>query len=80
MLRLPGHAHRRELKKLLQEANVLPWWRERVPLIFSDQTLIAVADLWVSAEFAATSEEEGVRIVWEHRPTIEAVDTDRSTT
>jgi len=73
MLRLPGHTHRRELKKLLQETNVLPWWRDRVPLIFSAETLVAVADMWVNADFAAAPEEEGVQIVWEGRPPLEAV-------
>lgn len=72
-LRLPGHRHRRQLKKLLQEANVLPWWRDRLPLLFAGDTLVAVADLWISAEFAAGEGEEGVRIVWEERPPIEAV-------
>lgn len=70
-LRLPGHAHRRQLKKLLQEANVLPWWRDRLPLLFAGDALVAVADLWISAEFAASEAEEGVRIVWEERPRIE---------
>jgi tRNA(Ile)-lysidine synthase len=72
-LRLPGHAHRRSLKNLLQEANVLPWWRNRLPLVYVDGTLIAVADLWVNAEFAAEDREAGVRIVWERRPQIEGL-------
>jgi tRNA(Ile)-lysidine synthase len=72
-LRLPGHRHRRQLKKLLQEANVLPWWRDRLPLLFAGDALVAVADLWISAEFAANDGEEGVRIVWDERPPIEAV-------
>jgi tRNA(Ile)-lysidine synthase len=71
-LRLPGHRHRRQLKKLLQEANVLPWWRDRLPLVFAGDTLVAVADLWISAEFAASEDEPGVRIVWDDRPPIEA--------
>jgi len=71
-LRLPGHAHRRELKKLLQEANVLPWWRERLPLIYAGDTLIAVADLWIAAEYAAGADEEGVVLIWEERPRMEA--------
>lgn len=72
-LRLRGHAHHRSLKNLLQEANVLPWWRDRLPLVYVDGELAAVADLWVNAEFAAEDREEGVRIVWEHRPQIEGV-------
>jgi tRNA(Ile)-lysidine synthase len=72
-LRLPGHAHRRPLKKLLQEANVLPWWRDRLPLVFIGDALVAVADLWVNADYAAQINEEGVSIVWEQRPQIEGV-------
>ena len=71
-LRLPGHRHRRQLKKLLQEANVLPWWRDRLPLVFAGEALVAVADLWISAEFAASEGEAGVCIVWDERPPIEA--------
>lgn len=35
----------RELKTLLQEAGVPPWQRERLPLVFDGETLIAVAGL-----------------------------------
>jgi tRNA(Ile)-lysidine synthase len=72
-LRLPGRTHRSALKKLLQEANVLPWWRDRLPLVYAGNTLIAVADLWIDASFAANDEEESVRIVWDGRPPLEAV-------
>lgn len=72
-IRLPGRDHHHELKKLLQEACVLPWWRDRLPLLYADDTLVAVADLWVAADFAASEAEDAVRIVWEGRPQIEAV-------
>jgi len=68
-IRLPGERHHRELKKLLQE-SVLPWWRERVPLIYAAETLIAVGDLWISADCAATRDDAGVQIVWSSRPAI----------
>jgi tRNA(Ile)-lysidine synthase len=71
-LRLPGRAHRSDLKKLLQEADVLPWWRERLPLVFAGEQLIAVADLWIDANFAAGEREESVRIVWDGRPPLDA--------
>ena len=66
-LRLPGRSHRSYLKNLLQEAHMLPWWRERLPLIYAGKTLVAVADLWVAAEFF-TDDTAAVRIVWEQRP------------
>ncbi|MCK5432306.1 MAG: tRNA lysidine(34) synthetase TilS, partial [Gammaproteobacteria bacterium] len=36
-----GRSHTHELKKLLQEEGVLPWLRDRIPLIFYDNDLIA---------------------------------------
>src|SRR5262249_44722844 len=52
-LRPAGDAHHRKLKKLLQDARVLPWWRDRVPLIYAADRLLAVGDLWIAEEFAA---------------------------
>lgn len=34
------------LKKLLQERQVPPWWRDRVPLLYLGEELLAVGDLW----------------------------------
>jgi tRNA(Ile)-lysidine synthase len=61
------------LKKLLQEARVLPWWRGRLPLLCADDHLLAVGDLWIAREFAATGSAPGVRVEWRHRPAIIAV-------
>jgi tRNA(Ile)-lysidine synthase len=63
-----GDAHHRKLKKLLQDASVLPWWRDRVPLIYASEQLVAVGDLWIAQEFAARGGEDALRIVWEERP------------
>jgi tRNA(Ile)-lysidine synthase len=63
-----GDAHHRKLKKLLQDAGVLPWWRDRVPLIYAGEQLVAVGDLWIAEEFAARDGEDALRIVWEERP------------
>ncbi len=67
-LRPAGDVHRRKLKKLLQSSAVLPWWRERLPLIYSDGRLAAVGDLWIAQEFAAEAGEPAARIVWQGRP------------
>lgn len=61
---------RHGLKKLLQEARVLPWWRGRLPLLSAGDHLLAVGDLWISREFAATDSAPGVRVEWRHRPPI----------
>ena len=38
---------RRTVKKLLQEHGVPPWWRDRVPLLYLGEELLAVGDLWL---------------------------------
>jgi tRNA(Ile)-lysidine synthase len=70
-IRPVGAAHHRELKKLLQERGVVPWMRERVPLVFAGETLVAVADLWIAAEFAVRADETGLRLRWEAHPRID---------
>jgi tRNA(Ile)-lysidine synthase len=43
--RLLGKSHTSSLKQLLQEAAVPPWWRQRVPLLYWGESLLAIADL-----------------------------------
>lgn len=77
-VQLAGDAFHRKLKKLLQSAAILPWWRDRLPLIYSDGQLIAVGDLWIAADFAAHPGEAASTIVWEDRPQIQSTATDKS--
>lgn len=60
----------RELKKLLQERAVVPWMRSRIPLLYSRGTLVAVADLWLAREAAATDGESALRVRWEDHPPV----------
>jgi len=62
-----GGAHRRDLRKWLQERDVLPWRRGELPLLFAGDRLVAVADLGVAADFAARSDEPSWRIEWAGR-------------
>lgn len=64
-LRPLGAAHTRSLKQLFQEAGVPPWLRDRMPLVYCDTELVAVADRWVAAEFAARADAEGRLFHWE---------------
>lgn len=73
MLRAAGESHHRSLKKRLQDANVLPWWRGRLPVVYAGDRLAAVGDLWVSAELAAAPGELGLKIVWRDKPSIYAL-------
>ena len=50
-IRLPGRTGHHALKKLFQEAGVPPWIRETMPLVYLDEQLAAVGDLWISADF-----------------------------
>lgn len=75
-LKAAGEAHGRSLKKRLQDANVLPWWRGRLPLVYAGDRLVAVGDLWVNAEFAAYPHEPGMRIIWSEKPQIHALVSD----
>lgn len=65
-----GGAHRRELSNLYQEAGVVPWMRDRIPLLYAGDRLAAVAGLWLEQELSA---EQGVRalgVSWENHPSL----------
>lgn len=53
------------LKNLLQEEGVVPWMRDRLPLVYSGDHLVAVADLWIAADAASCP---GTGIAWKNRP------------
>jgi tRNA(Ile)-lysidine synthase len=65
----PGRPRKR-LKDLCQEAGVVPWMRERLPLVFVGDQLVAVADLWIDADFAAEAGRPALKPVWTGRPQI----------
>ena len=48
---LPGRKGHHALKNLFQEAGIPPWERESIPLVYLDDKLAAVGDLWISADF-----------------------------
>ena len=54
-----GRLHSQRLKKLLQEANIPPWDRESIPLVYFKDELIAVVGLWVCKQYAVSGDEEG---------------------
>lgn len=69
------------VKELLRAAGVLPWARERVPLLYAGRRLVAVADLAVAAPFRAEGSRRGGRLTleWLDRPEITAAATGRPT-
>jgi tRNA(Ile)-lysidine synthase len=59
-----GRNRSQKLKKLLQESDTSPWLRDRLPLIYVDKELAAVADLWVCDKFHTHPEEVGITFSW----------------
>ena len=64
VIRRLGHRHHQTLKKLFQARGIPPWERDRVPLVYHGNDLIAVAGLWVCAGFEAPPGTPGIRFVW----------------
>jgi len=54
-----GRQHSQSLKKLLQEASIPPWERDVIPLVYSDDELVAVAGFWVSKKYSVMGDEDG---------------------
>ena len=65
-----GHAWVSTHKKLLQEHEIEPWLRDRLPLLYLDQTLVCIPGIGVSEQYAAKSGESGLDINW-RRPKFE---------
>ena len=59
-----GRGASQSLKKLFQEYQLETWLRDRVPLIYSSEQLVMVADLWVCEGFQAAAGEPGWLTVW----------------
>ncbi len=59
-----GRAHSQSMKKLLQEYGVPPWWRDRLPLLYDGDVLVAVADLWVCEGHRADADRPGYKFHW----------------
>ena len=62
-----GRKRSHKLKKLLQEDGVVPWMRQRIPLLYSGDCLVAVGDLWIAEN---ASKINGYGILWRNRPAL----------
>jgi tRNA(Ile)-lysidine synthase len=63
-----GHTQHRPLRKWLQERGVLPWLRDRVPLVYAGEELVAVGGVAYGAQYAAQADEPSWEIAWTGRP------------
>ena len=64
-IRPAAGAPTKKLKKLLQDEGVVPWMRDRLPLVFAGEALVAVADIWLAADAVS---EPGTAVIWDDRP------------
>jgi tRNA(Ile)-lysidine synthase len=66
-----GAERDRPLNQWFQEHGIVPWMRERIPLIVHDQRIVAIADLALS-EHAVRARASGAkwRVVWRDRPRV----------
>lgn len=54
----------RTLKYLMQEAHIPPWQREKMPLIYWQDTLACVPGIGIAHELQANQNEQGLEINW----------------
>ena len=55
---------RRTLKNLFQEWGVLPWERDRIPLLFDGEELVCVVGYFIHEAYAALAGERGWEVRW----------------
>lgn len=65
-LKLAGRNGHHELKKLYQEAGIPPWERQSRPLLYLDNRLAAVPNLWIAEWAYSNGNEPCYRLIWEY--------------
>ncbi len=63
-------AHRRPLRKWLQERGILPWRREQIPLVRIDGEIAAIGDIAYGGVYSAGPDEPSWRVAWAGRPAL----------
>ncbi|MDE1486799.1 tRNA lysidine(34) synthetase TilS [Xenorhabdus bovienii] len=59
-----GRQHSRHSKKLWQELGIAPWLRERTPLLYYDETLIAALGVFVTRKGQPLAGEKILSVKW----------------
>jgi tRNA(Ile)-lysidine synthase len=68
-IRLAANRPTRTVKKLLQESDMPAWERQSLPLVWSDDELVAVPGIGVALAFQAAPDEAAWRIEWRPQKT-----------
>ncbi|MDC9592571.1 tRNA lysidine(34) synthetase TilS [Xenorhabdus sp. IM139775] len=63
-IRIVGRQHSRHSKKLWQELGVAPWLRERTPLLYYNETLIAALGVFITKEGQGLLDNEEISVQW----------------
>ena len=63
-IQLAKRQHTHALKQLLQAANIPPWHRQALPLLYHKQTLWAAGDMIVSAPLASWLDQTDQQLKW----------------
>lgn len=63
LISLPGRQGRHTLKNLFQEAAIPPWERDVIPLIYLNDALAAVGDLYISAAFYSEKTQGCIKLL-----------------
>ncbi len=61
------NAATRTLKNLLQEHRILPWQRDRLPLLYCGEELVCVPGVAIAAEYQVAAGEVAVRVALSHK-------------
>ena len=52
------------VKKLMQEHNVEPWFRDRFPLLYFGEELVCIPSIGITESYAAKADEPGILVEW----------------
>ncbi|NOY66013.1 MAG: tRNA lysidine(34) synthetase TilS [Gammaproteobacteria bacterium] len=63
-IRPANRGHRHDLKKLFQEAGVPPWERDRTPMLYQGDEVLAIAGLCVCESYQAEKGQPGLILEW----------------
>jgi tRNA(Ile)-lysidine synthase len=69
-LRPAAAAKTKTVQHLCQSLGVLPWMRDAMPLVFAEDALVAVADLWADARWRAPAAAPGLAVLWNDAPNL----------
>jgi tRNA(Ile)-lysidine synthase len=59
-----GRQHSQGLKKILQQIDLPPWERARLPLLYSAEQLVWVAGLGPAAQYCVPNGQQGLQLQW----------------